>query len=84
MRCARLHTIAVIIFLSGAAASAQTPESPHDLWEHMIAAKGGHERLQSVRTICVDSDARHSLASKLVGGPIDGLRGEAAGLSMDL
>ena len=50
MRCARLHTIAVIIFLSGAAASAQTPESPHDLWEHMIAAKGGHERLQSVRT----------------------------------
>jgi hypothetical protein len=50
MRCARLHTIAVIVFLSGAAASAQTPESPHDLWEHMIAAKGGHERLQSVRT----------------------------------
>jgi hypothetical protein len=50
MRCTRLHAIAIIIFLSGAAASAQTPESPHDLWEHMIAAKGGHERLQSVRT----------------------------------
>jgi len=50
MRCARLHTIAVIIFLCGAAASAQTPESRHDLWEHMIVAKGGHERLQSVRT----------------------------------
>lgn len=50
MRCTRLQTMAAIAFLSGAPASAQPLESPHDLWEHMIAAKGGHERLQSVRT----------------------------------
>src|SRR5262245_35736365 len=49
-RCTRFHSLTAIVFLSGAPATAQTLESPHDLWDHMIAAKGGHERLQSVRT----------------------------------